>query len=203
LNYWRSPSYGYGNLFTVLSTTILAGFTFWKLGNNLIALQERLFAAFMFIFLPAPILNAVIPKFFESRMLWESRELPSRVYGWFAFTTANIVCEIPYAVLFAVIYFVVWYFPVGFPADPSTAGYTFFPHLDLFPISAKLGTMDRSVRFRIYYRGQCSAVLPGYGLVDYGCPYSAIATDCILEVYDVLHFASNLSHRRGPLCRPR
>jgi len=85
-----------------------------------------LFAAFMFIFLPAPILNAVIPKFFESRMLWESRELPSRVYGWFAFTTANVVCEIPYAILYAVIYFLVWYFPVGFPTDPSTAGYTFF-----------------------------------------------------------------------------
>jgi hypothetical protein len=62
LNYWRSPSYGYGNLFTVLSTAILAGFTFWKLGDYEIALQERLFAAFMFIFLPAPILNAVIPK---------------------------------------------------------------------------------------------------------------------------------------------
>jgi hypothetical protein len=62
LNYWRSPSYGYGNLFTALSTAILTGFTFWKLGNNQVALQERMFAAFMFIFIPAPILNAVIPK---------------------------------------------------------------------------------------------------------------------------------------------
>lgn len=62
LNYWRSPSYGYGNLFTVLSTAILAGFTFWKLGNSENDLQQRLFAAFMFIFLPAPMLNAMIPK---------------------------------------------------------------------------------------------------------------------------------------------
>jgi ATP-binding cassette subfamily G (WHITE) protein 2 (SNQ2) len=59
-------------------------------------------------------------------MLWESRELPSRVYGWVAFSTANILCEIPYAVLFAVIYFVTWYYPVGFPYDSSTAGYVFF-----------------------------------------------------------------------------
>jgi ATP-binding cassette, subfamily G (WHITE), member 2, SNQ2 len=62
LNYWRSPSYGYGNLFTTLSTAIVAGFTFWKLGDSLTELQERMFAAFMFIFLPAPILNSVIPK---------------------------------------------------------------------------------------------------------------------------------------------
>lgn len=62
LNYWRSPSYGYGNLFTTLSTAIVAGFTFWKLGNSQIDLQERMFAAFMFIFLPAPMLNSIIPK---------------------------------------------------------------------------------------------------------------------------------------------
>ena len=62
LNYWRSPSYGYGNLFSTLSTAIVGGLTFWKLGNSLIDLQERLFAAFMFIFLPAPMLNSIIPK---------------------------------------------------------------------------------------------------------------------------------------------
>jgi hypothetical protein len=62
LNYWRSPSYLYGNLFSALSTAIIAGFTFWKLGNSEIALQERMFAAFMFIFIPAPFLNGVIPK---------------------------------------------------------------------------------------------------------------------------------------------
>jgi ATP-binding cassette, subfamily G (WHITE), member 2, SNQ2 len=61
-NYWRSPSYGYGNLFTTFSTALIAGFTFWKLGNSEINLQERMFAAFMFIFLPAPMMNATIPK---------------------------------------------------------------------------------------------------------------------------------------------
>lgn len=65
LNYWRSPSYLYAILFTTLSTAILAGFTFWKLGNSEIALQERLFAAFMFIFIPAPLLNHVIPKVYH------------------------------------------------------------------------------------------------------------------------------------------
>jgi ATP-binding cassette, subfamily G (WHITE), member 2, SNQ2 len=62
INYWRSPSYGYGNLFSVLSTAIAAGFTFWKLGNSQLDLQERMFAAFMFIFLPAPMMNSVLPK---------------------------------------------------------------------------------------------------------------------------------------------
>jgi ATP-binding cassette, subfamily G (WHITE), member 2, SNQ2 len=69
LNYWRSPSYGYGNFFTIFSTAIVAGFTFWKLGNTLIAFQERLFGAFMFIFLPAPILNSVVPKVFPQQMV--------------------------------------------------------------------------------------------------------------------------------------
>jgi ATP-binding cassette, subfamily G (WHITE), member 2, SNQ2 len=48
------------------------------------------------------------------------------------------LCEIPYAILFAVIYFVTWYYPVGFPTDSATAGFVFFiilvylvlPHLN-------------------------------------------------------------------------
>jgi hypothetical protein len=51
----RSPTRTNRQPGPVASHTILAGFTFRKLGNIYIALQERLFAAFMFIFLPARI----------------------------------------------------------------------------------------------------------------------------------------------------
>lgn len=59
-------------------------------------------------------------------MLWQARELPSRIYGWVAFCTASIVAEIPIATVSSVLYFVIWYFPAGLPYDSSTAGYTFF-----------------------------------------------------------------------------
>src|SRR5438552_2166957 len=110
-------------------------------------------------------------------MLWEARELPSRVYGWFAFATANILCEIPYAILFAVVYFVTWYFPVGFPSGASTSGYVFFIVLVYFVRSpstqlsivvyTKLGTMDCSIRFKLYDCCKYSPILPYHGSFDY------------------------------------
>jgi ATP-binding cassette, subfamily G (WHITE), member 2, SNQ2 len=58
------------------------------------------------ILFPAVVINAVIPKFYTNLALWSAREFPSRIYNWFAFSTAMIVAEIPIATLCAVIYWV-------------------------------------------------------------------------------------------------
>jgi ATP-binding cassette subfamily G (WHITE) protein 2 (SNQ2) len=67
----------------------------------------------------------VVPKFYQNRALWEARELPSRIYGWVAFCTAQVVTEIPAAIIGAVIYWAFWYWPIGLPSDASTSGYVF------------------------------------------------------------------------------
>lgn len=95
------------------------------LGNSVANLQNRMFSVFLTILMPATVLNSTIPKFFMNRMLFEAREMPSRIYGWQAFTTAQILCEIPYAILGCTVYFLVWYFPVGFPITPTISGYTY------------------------------------------------------------------------------
>jgi len=110
-------------------------------------------------------------------MLWETRELPSRVYGWFAFTTANVVCDIPYAIVFSVIYFVTWYFPVGFPSEASVSGFVFFIILVYFVlppliwltsvIYSILGTMDCGVFFKLYCCRQRYSILPHHGSSNY------------------------------------
>ena len=51
------------------------------------------------IMIPPTILNSIVPKFYMNRALWEAREYPSRIYGWIAFCTANVVCEIPAAIV--------------------------------------------------------------------------------------------------------
>lgn len=113
--------------------------TFYDIGNSVANLQDRMFSIFMIILLPAVIMNGVLPKFYANRMLWESRELPSRIYGWFAFCTANVVCEIPYAVVTCIIYWLVWYYPTGLPRDTSTAGYVFLMSLLFFFFQASWG----------------------------------------------------------------
>lgn len=39
--------------------------------------------------------------------------------------TAQVVCEIPSAIVGSVLYYLIWYFPTGLPTDSSTAGYVF------------------------------------------------------------------------------
>ncbi|CAN8097481.1 unnamed protein product [Discula destructiva] len=123
--YWRDSSYMYGKLFVSVITGIFNGFTFWQLGNTTQDMQNRMFTLFIALTIPPTIVNAVVPKFYSNMALWEAREYPSRIYGWFAFATAQIVGEIPMAIVGAVVYWVLWYFATGLPTDSSTAGYVF------------------------------------------------------------------------------
>ncbi|KIV78690.1 hypothetical protein PV11_06313 [Exophiala sideris] len=124
-NYWRDPSYLYAKLFVSVVIGIFNGFTFWDLQNSVASLQSRLFTPFLIVLIPPTIVNGVVPKFYQNRALWEAREYPSRIYGWVAFCTAQVVAEIPMAIVSSVIYFLLWYFPTNLPRDSSTAGYVF------------------------------------------------------------------------------
>lgn len=122
---WRESSYLYGKLFTSVIIGIFNGFTFWQLGHSIADMQDRMFTSFLILLIPPTIVNAVLPKFFQNRALWEARELPSRIYGWVAFCTANIISEIPSAIIGGLVYWVLWYFATGLPTESSVSGYVF------------------------------------------------------------------------------
>ncbi|KAI0017395.1 ABC-2 type transporter-domain-containing protein [Xylariomycetidae sp. FL0641] len=123
--YWRDPSYLYGKFFVSVIVGIFNGFTFWQLGYSVQDMQNRMFTSFLIVTIPPTIVNAVVPKFFSNMALWQAREYPSRIYGWVAFCTANIVAEIPAAILSSVLYWVLWYWPTGLPTQSSVSGYAF------------------------------------------------------------------------------
>lgn len=87
VQYWRDPSYLYGKLFVAVIIGIFNGFTFYQLGNTIGDLQNRMFTTFLILLIPPTIVNGVVPKFYQNMALWQARELPSRIYGWFAFVT--------------------------------------------------------------------------------------------------------------------
>lgn len=91
------------------------------------------------IMIPPILVNTTVPKFYTNLALWEAREYPSRIYGWIAFSTANIICEIPCAIITGLIYWLLWYFPVGFPAESSTSGYVFLMSMLFFIYQANWG----------------------------------------------------------------
>ena len=139
LQHWRDPGYLYGKLFVAVILGIFNGFTFYKLGNTVTDMQSRMFTSFLIILVPPTVVNGVVPKFYGNLALWMFREHPSRIYGWVAFTTANIVTEIPWAIVSSAIYWGIWYWAVGLPGDASTAGYVYFMTLLFFLFQASWG----------------------------------------------------------------
>ena len=139
INQWREPSYVYGIMFTATLAGIINGFTFWSLGNTVSDMLYRMFSSFLILMLPPAVVNAVVPKFYMSRALWEFREGPARIYGWIAFCTATVVTEIPVSIISATIYYLVWYFPTGLPRDASTAGYAYLMTILWFLFQASWG----------------------------------------------------------------
>jgi ATP-binding cassette subfamily G (WHITE) protein 2 (SNQ2) len=137
--YWRDPSYLYSKLFVAVVVGIFNGFTFYMLGNSIGDMQNRMFTCFIIVVIPPTIVNGVVPKFFNNMALWRARELPSRIYGWAAFTTAQVVAEIPIAIVSSVLYWLLWYYPTGLPTDSSTAGYAFLMTVLFFLFTSSWG----------------------------------------------------------------
>ncbi|KAH7115454.1 ABC-2 type transporter-domain-containing protein [Dactylonectria estremocensis] len=124
LQYWRTPDYIYSRLYCSFAHSALNGLIFLQLGNTQADLQYRIFSCFLVLMIIPEFINACAMMFDDNRNVWLGREYPSRIYGWVAFATANVVAEIPYALVGAVLFYVLFYFIVGLsPGTP--AGYTF------------------------------------------------------------------------------
>ncbi|KAI9688918.1 MAG: hypothetical protein M1822_001275 [Bathelium mastoideum] len=123
-NQWRNPPYIYSKIWVHVVHAILIGTTIYKLGTSPSDLQNRALSAFSIVLLVNTIVNTVLARFFFARLLWESREGPSRTYGWQALCTASIAAEMPGALVCCVLYFAIWYWLSGLPTGEA-AGYVF------------------------------------------------------------------------------
>jgi ABC-type multidrug transport system permease subunit/ABC-type multidrug transport system ATPase subunit len=123
---YRNVDYVNNKFALHFSSALFVGFSFWQIGSSVMELQLKLFAIFNFIFVMPGVLAQLQPLFIQRRDIFETREKKSKMYSWISFTTGLIVSEVPYLVICAVIYYVCWYYTVGFPDVSSRAGGTFF-----------------------------------------------------------------------------
>ena len=68
--------------------------------------------------------NQLQVAFINMRKIFEVRERHSKMYSWSALVTSQILVEIPWNILGSSLYFLCWYWTVGFPT--SRAGFTYF-----------------------------------------------------------------------------
>ena len=86
----------------------------------------------MSMIISVPLANQLQVAFIVMRNIFEVRERHSRMYSWTALVTSQILVEIPWNILGYSLYFLCWYWTVGFPTDRG--GYTYFMYGVINPI---------------------------------------------------------------------
>ncbi|KAJ4371433.1 Multidrug resistance protein [Neocucurbitaria cava] len=111
--YWRTPSYIYSKTFLCVLSALFIGFSLYQMPNTQQGLQNQMFAIFMLMTIFGQLVQQIMPHFVTQRALYEVRERPSKAYSWKAFMISNIVVELPWNSLMAVLIFFCWYYPIG------------------------------------------------------------------------------------------
>lgn len=120
--YWRTPSYIYSKTALCLLSGLFIGFSFYMAPNSMQGLQNQMFGMFMLMTIFGQLVQQILPLFVTQRALYEARERPSKAYSWKAFMLANILVEIPWNTLQAVLIFVCWYYPIGLYRNAEPTG---------------------------------------------------------------------------------
>ncbi|OSX63435.1 hypothetical protein POSPLADRAFT_1074039 [Postia placenta MAD-698-R-SB12] len=121
---WRNPPYLIAKLGVNIAAGLLIGFTFFKAKDSIQGTQNKLFAIFMSTIISVPLSNQLQVPFLDTRAIYEIRERHSNMYSWTALITSQLLVEIPWNIFGSSLYFICWYWTVGFPSDRG--GFTYF-----------------------------------------------------------------------------
>jgi ABC-type multidrug transport system ATPase subunit len=121
--YWREPEYFSAKLWMNVANGLLNGLTFLNIPNTQQGAFNRVFAIFMSFLMGPPLGLSLEPRFVAFRDIFVYREKASRSYHWIVFVMSSIVIELPFTLVTALIYWLLWYFPAGLQEDPAHAGY--------------------------------------------------------------------------------
>lgn len=112
--WWRTPSYIWSKTALCTFSGLFIGFSFYDAGTSIQSLQNQLFSIFLLFTIFGQLVQQIMPHFVTQRDLYEVRERPSKTYSWKIFMLSNIIVELPWNSLMAVLIFFTWYYPVGF-----------------------------------------------------------------------------------------
>ncbi|KAJ5753797.1 CDR ABC transporter [Penicillium nucicola] len=135
LYYWREPDYLTSKLWMSVGNALLNSLTYLQSPNTERGAYNRVFSAFMSLIVGPPLGLQVQPRFVTLRDIFVLRERESLTYHWMAWVLSAFIVELPFTFLSALIYWLLWYFPVGYFYAPDRAGYSFLMY-ELFAVFA-------------------------------------------------------------------
>ncbi|WAQ82669.1 hypothetical protein PtA15_3A32 [Puccinia triticina] len=138
LSFYRNADYEVTRVFNHVAIALITGLTFLRLSDGVGDLQNRIFAAFQVVILIPLITAQVEPTFIMARDIY-LRESSSKMYTPVAFGVAQFLAEMPYSLVCAIVFYILWYFLVGFQSDSDRAGYAFLMVVALETYAVTLG----------------------------------------------------------------
>ena len=133
-HYARNPVYITGKIVLNVASGLFIGFTFYKADNSIQGSQNKLFAVFMSVIPAASLSNQLQVQFFNFRNIYEYREKQSKMYSWFPMVTSAVIVELPYNIFASSLYYLCWYWTVGYSSTADRAGYMFMMMCVAFPL---------------------------------------------------------------------
>lgn len=130
--HWRNPTYLMAKLILNTVGGLFIGFTFFHSKDSQQGTQNKLFSIFMATILSVPLSNQLQVPFIAMRTVYETRERPSRMYGWTALVTSQVFAAIPWNICGSTLLFLTWFWTVGY--ESSRAGYTYLMLGVIFPL---------------------------------------------------------------------
>ncbi|KDR66423.1 hypothetical protein GALMADRAFT_80815 [Galerina marginata CBS 339.88] len=132
LAYWREPVYLLSKLGLNIISALIIGFTFFKSKDSIQENHNKLFAIFIATIISAPLGAQLHVPYMKTRDVYEIRERSTKMYHWSALAITQVVMELPWNILGSSLFFLCWFWTVGFPT--SRAGFTYLVYGVCFPI---------------------------------------------------------------------
>jgi ABC-type multidrug transport system ATPase subunit/ABC-type multidrug transport system permease subunit len=136
--YWRSSEYNIGRFLNLMFTSLITGFTYWKLGVTSSDMMNKVFALFGTFIMCFVLIILAQPKFMMERIYFR-REYASRYYSWLPFGISAILVEIPYIIFFAATFMFGFYWTAGMENTASACGYFYITFVIIVCWAVTLG----------------------------------------------------------------
>ncbi|CAH0003728.1 unnamed protein product, partial [Clonostachys byssicola] len=122
---WRDPDYFAAKLFLNLSNGLVNGLSYLNSPDTGDGMYNRIFSAFVAMIVGPPLALQTEVRFFAFRDIFLLRDKDSMSYSWIVMVLSAILVELPFALITGLVYWLVWYYPVGYFTSSDRAGYSF------------------------------------------------------------------------------
>lgn len=122
---WRDPDYFAAKLFLNLSNGLVNGLSYLNSPDTGDGMYNRIFSAFVAMIVGPPLALQTEVRFFSFRDIFLLRDKDSMSYSWLVMVLSAILVELPFALITGLVYWLVWYYPVGYFTSSDRAGYSF------------------------------------------------------------------------------